>query len=76
MPSPELEAKKLRLLAQKENWDKKKLEDIYHQRTSGLYLSDAIFGANDGIVTTFAVVAGASGASLDPIVVVVLGFAN
>ena len=76
MPSPELELKKMQLLAKRENRDKKQLEDIYHQRTSGLYLSDMIFGANDGIVTTFAVVAGASGASLSPIVVIILGFAN
>src|SRR4030042_4605485 len=76
MPSPELEDKKMRLLSQKDHAGLMQLENNYHQRTSGLYLSDVIFGANDGIITTFAVVAGASGASLSPVVVIVLGFAN
>jgi len=40
------------------------------------YLSDALFGAIDGTVTTFAVVAGAVGAELSPRVVIILGFAN
>lgn len=40
------------------------------------YLRDAVFAADDGIITTFAVVMGATGASLDSSVVIVLGFAN
>ena len=40
------------------------------------YLKDFIYGAIDGTVTTFAVVAGAEGASFSSIVVVVLGIAN
>jgi VIT1/CCC1 family predicted Fe2+/Mn2+ transporter len=40
------------------------------------YLGDAIFGAVDGSVTTFAVVAGAVGAQLSGGVVIVLGVAN
>ena len=40
------------------------------------YLKDLVYGANDGIITTFAVVAGASGASLGSSVVLILGFAN
>ena len=39
-------------------------------------LKDVVFGANDGIVTTFAVVAGVTGASLSPFVILALGFAN
>ncbi len=39
-------------------------------------LGDAVFAANDGLITTFAVVAGAAGASLSSSVVVILGFAN
>lgn len=42
----------------------------------GKYISDIVFGANDGIVTTFAIVAGAAGAHLTPFVVLALGFAN
>ena len=40
------------------------------------YLGDFVYGAIDGAVTTFAVVAGAAGASLDDSVVVILGLAN
>ena len=40
------------------------------------YLSDFIYGAIDGAVTTFAVVAGAAGADLDEKVVIILGGAN
>ncbi|MDO8558309.1 MAG: VIT1/CCC1 transporter family protein [bacterium] len=44
--------------------------------TSGGYLRDAIYGVNDGIITTFAIVAGVAGASLSREIVVILGFAN
>ncbi len=40
------------------------------------YLRSAVFGANDGLVTTFAVVAGASGAGLAPAVIIILGGSN
>ncbi len=40
------------------------------------YLPEFVYGGMDGIVTTFAVVAGAAGASLDSSVVIILGFAN
>ena len=40
------------------------------------YLKDLVYGANDGIITTFAVVAGVTGAELAPRVVLILGFAN
>ncbi len=40
------------------------------------YLGDLVYGANDGIITTFAVVAGVAGASLSARVVLILGFAN
>lgn len=39
-------------------------------------LKAAVYGANDGIVTTFAVVAGVAGASLAPKIVIILGIAN
>ncbi len=48
-----------------------KLKDI--QTT---YLPEFVYGAMDGAVTTFAVVAGTVGASLSPAIVIVLGFAN
>lgn len=40
------------------------------------FLRDGVFGANDGIITTFAVVAGSAGASLSSNIVIILGFAN
>ena len=40
------------------------------------YLADAVLGGIDGCVTTFAVVAGATGGALAPLVVIILGFAN
>lgn len=39
-------------------------------------LRDAVFGAIDGTVTTFAIVAGVAGAGLSPFVIVALGIAN
>lgn len=40
------------------------------------YLGDLVYGANDGLVTTFTVVSGVAGARLSPTVVVVLGLVN
>ena len=39
-------------------------------------LRDAVYGAIDGAVTTFAIVAGVAGAGLSPFVIVALGVAN
>ena len=39
-------------------------------------IEDLVYGATDGAVTTFAVVAGVVGASLSPSIVIILGFAN
>jgi len=40
------------------------------------YVKDIFYGANDGIVTTFAIVTGAIGASLSHDVILILGFAS
>lgn len=48
----------------------------FHRANNGEYLGDVVFGANDGIITTFAVVSGAAGASLSPAIVIILGLAN
>ena len=40
------------------------------------YLGQLVYGAIDGAVTTFAVVAGAAGARLSSTVIIILGFAN
>ena len=40
------------------------------------YVRDLVYGANDGVITTFAVVAGVTGGTLAPVTVLVLGVAN
>ncbi|MGB0757116.1 MAG: VIT1/CCC1 transporter family protein [Patescibacteria group bacterium] len=48
----------------------------WHNQEKGQYLADAVFAANDGIITTFAVVAGIAGAELSANIVIVLGVAS
>lgn len=43
---------------------------------TGRYLKDVIFAANDGIITTFAVVAATVGGGLSPTTILIVGFAN
>ena len=50
------------------------LEKYTHK--AGEYIGDIVYGANDGIITTFAVVAGVAGAALSPSIVIILGIAN
>ncbi len=40
------------------------------------YIADIIYGANDGIITTFCVVTGVKGAKLAPLVIIILGVVN
>jgi len=40
------------------------------------HLKAAVYGANDGIITTFAVVAGVAGAGLSTSIVLIMGLAN
>ena len=40
------------------------------------YIRDVIYGANDGIITTFAVVAGVAGGGISPSAVLIVGAAN
>lgn len=47
-----------------------------HQHEHGRYIKSAVYGGLDGIVTTFAVVAGVAGAALSSGIVPILGFAN
>lgn len=47
-----------------------------HNQEQGKYIKSLIYGGLDGIITTFAVVAGVAGASLSAGVVLVMGFAN
>ena len=47
-----------------------------HTKEKGKYLKDVVFGASDGIVTTFAIVSGVEGAHLPSSVILLLGFAK
>ncbi len=47
-----------------------------HGNALGPWIHDIVYGAHDGIVTTFAVVAGTAGANLSAGVVIILGVAN
>ena len=47
-----------------------------HKHEQGQYVKSVIYGGLDGIITTFAVVAGVTGASLAAGIVLILGFAN
>lgn len=47
-----------------------------HQREAGKYVKSLIYGGVDGIITTFAIVAGVVGANLDFNAILILGFAN
>ena len=49
---------------------------VWHKLHHGTYIGDFVYGANDGIITTFAVVAGAAGALFPVGVVIILGLAN
>ena len=49
-------------------------ESFHH--ASLRYIGDVVYGSLDGIITTFAVVNGVTGANLSPGIVVILGLAN
>mgnify|MGYP000995772933 CR=1 FL=1 len=40
------------------------------------YIAPGVYGATDGIVTTFAVIGGVYGANLSPVIVLILGMSN
>lgn len=44
--------------------------------TARHYVGDLVFGANDGLITTFAAVAGVEGGALSPVAVLIVGVAN
>jgi vacuolar iron transporter family protein len=52
------------------------MSHIRANRVMRLSVEDFVYGAVDGSVTTFAVVAGVIGAELSPSIVLILGFAN
>lgn len=55
---------------------KKHMEEERHGAGLGPVIHDIVYGGNDGIVTTFAVVAGTVGAELPHHIIIILGLAN
>lgn len=47
-----------------------------HDTGKGKYIKSWVYGGLDGIITTFAVVAGVAGAALNTNIILILGFAN
>jgi VIT1/CCC1 family predicted Fe2+/Mn2+ transporter len=60
----------------KEAHDRPRAEAAETHKKEGQYVRSLIYGGLDGIITTFAVVAGVAGASLSAAVVLIMGFAN
>ncbi len=57
--------------------EKSRIEaEPWHDVGRGEHIKDIIYAANDGIITTFAIAAGATGALLSSTLIVILGFAN
>ena len=52
------------------------VEPIGAVATARHYIRDLVYGANDGIITTFAVVAGVAGGALSDMAVLIVGVAN
>jgi DNA damage-binding protein 1 len=48
----------------------------HHMTSTGSYLKSIIFGGMDGVITTFAVVAGAAGGNLGSEIILIMGFSN
>jgi VIT1/CCC1 family predicted Fe2+/Mn2+ transporter len=56
--------------------DRPREEAPEQHQSQGQYIKSMVYGGLDGIVTTFAVVAGVAGASLSAGIVLIMGFAN
>ena len=63
------------VLLSSRNFHENKKNEEQHQNEGG-YLKPIIFGGLDGILTAFAIVAGAAGGDLSPDVILILGFSN
>ncbi|ODN30791.1 hypothetical protein A4H02_04065 [Fervidobacterium thailandense] len=51
-------------------------KEPWHKTEQGKYIGQAVYGASDGIVTTFAAISGVAGANLSPTVALIVGLAN
>lgn len=51
-------------------------KEPWHKTEQGKYIGQAVYGASDGIVTTFAAISGVAGANLNPKIAIIVGLAN
>jgi len=51
-------------------------KEPWHKTEHGKYIGQAVYGASDGIVTTFAAISGIAGANLNPKIAIIVGLAN
>lgn len=51
-------------------------KEPWHKTEQGKYIGQAVYGASDGIVTTFAAISGIAGANLNPKIAIIVGLAN
>jgi len=51
-------------------------KEPWHKTEQGKYIGQAVYGASDGIVTTFAAISGVAGANLSPKIALIVGLAN
>ncbi|MFN3691542.1 MAG: VIT1/CCC1 transporter family protein, partial [Fervidobacterium sp.] len=51
-------------------------KEPWHKTEQGKYIGQAVYGASDGIVTTFAAISGVAGANLSPTIALIVGLAN
>lgn len=51
-------------------------KEPWHKTEHGKYIGQAVYGASDGIVTTFAAISGIAGANLNPRIALIVGLAN
>jgi VIT1/CCC1 family predicted Fe2+/Mn2+ transporter len=56
--------------------DPESIRQRLEHKSSHNYLKEWVYGGVDGTVTTFAIISGVIGASLSPVIVVILGIAN
>lgn len=52
------------------------MSEKHQHNPTAPFIGDIVYGGHDGIITTFAIIAGSVGAGLGAITVVILGIAN
>lgn len=56
--------------------DAQAIKERLDEGPKAAYMKEWVYGGIDGVVTTFAIIAGVAGAALSPSIILILGFAN